>query len=234
MKILESKVEIEKNAIRKRTVIFILSSVLAVSGCSSKKPFLMQPESTEMIEKEMAEQNQNQIEKHENNDNAELEEIRKYIIPQTLLSVAGISAEEWAEDLKNTYPENYYFNKVEININREVVIGSSDIQKERYIELKEEVIGEALENANKKEDIRVEISNDYHKVKFLLGQNSNSAGFQETFVIVSTQIGIYQIFNGCEPEEWGFRLIVEKEDQVILDVNIPEDNWQISSEELGG
>ena len=87
---------------------------------------------------------------------------------------------------------------------------------------------------NKKEDIRVEISNDYHKVKFLLGQNSNSAGFQETFVIVSTQIGIYQIFNGCEPEEWGFRLIVEKEDQVILDVNIPEDNWQISSEELGG
>ncbi len=226
--------EIEKNAIRKRTVIFILSSVLAVSGCSSKKPFLMQPESTEMIEKEMAEQNQNQIEKHENNDNAELEEIRKYIIPQTLLSVAGISAEEWAEDLKNTYPENYYFNKVEININREVVIGSSDIQKERYIELKEEVIGEALENANKKEDIRVEISNDYHKVKFLLGQNSNSAGFQETFVIVSTQIGIYQIFNGCEPEEWGFRLIVEKEDQVILDVNIPEDNWQISSEELGG
>ena len=194
----------------------------------------MQPESTEMIEKEMAEQNQNQIEKHENNDNAELEEIRKYIIPQTLLSVAGISAEEWAEDLKNTYPENYYFNKVEININREVVIGSSDIQKERYIELKEEVIGEALENANKKEDIRVEISNDYHKVKFLLGQNSNSAGFQETFVIVSTQIGIYQIFNGCEPEEWGFRLIVEKEDQVILDVNIPEDNWQISSEELGG
>ena len=162
--------EIEKNAIRKRTVIFILSSVLAVSGCSSKKPFLMQPESTEMIEKEMAEQNQNQIEKHENNDNAELEEIRKYIIPQTLLSVAGISAEEWAEDLKNTYPENYYFNKVEININREVVIGSSDIQKERYIELKEEVIGEALENANKKEDIRVEISNDYHKVKFYSGR----------------------------------------------------------------
>ena len=219
---------------RKRITIFAFSIILMVSGCSSKKPFLMQPESTEMIEKEMTEQNQNQIEKHENNDNAELEEIREYIIPQTLLSVAGISAEEWAEDLKNTYPENYYFNKVEINTNREVVIGSSDIQKERYIELKEEVIGEALENANKKEDIRVEISNDYRKVKFLLGQNSNSAGFQETFVIVSTQIGIYQIFNGCEPEEWGFRLIVEREDQVILDVNIPEDNWQISSEELGG
>ena len=234
MKILESKVELEKNAVRKRTAIFILSSVLVVSGCSSKKPFLMQPESTETIENEVTEENQNQIEKHENNDNAELEEIREYIIPQTLLSVAGISVEEWAEDLKNAYPENYYFNKVEINTNQEVVIGSSDIQKERYIELKEEVIGEALENANKKEDIRVEISNDYRKVKFLLGQNSNSAGFQETFVIVSTQIGIYQIFNGCEPEEWGFHLTIEREDQVILDVNIPEDNWQISSEELGG
>ena len=61
MKILKSKVELEKNAIRKGIAISILlSSVLVVSGCSSKKPFLMQPESTETIEKEVPEENQNQ------------------------------------------------------------------------------------------------------------------------------------------------------------------------------
>ena len=67
----------------------------------------------------------------------------------------------------------------------------------------------------------------------ILGGESNSAGFQGTFVKVISYVAVYQILNGRNPEEWKVHLIVEKDEQIILDADIPDDKWVLTNEDFG-
>ena len=37
----------------------------------------------------------------------------------------------------------------------------------------------------------------------------------------------------CVPDEWGFHLIVEREEEIILDVDVPDDKWVLTNEDFG-
>ena len=70
-------------------------------------------------------------------------------------------------------------------------------------------------------------------MKIFLGENSNSNGFIKTYMMIATQIGIYQIISGCAPEEWGLHIKVLREGKVILDTNEPNASWQLNNEDFG-
>ena len=90
-----------------------------------------------------------------------------------------------------------------------------------------------LLEAYEKEDIQIKSNENYREVKMILGEESDSAGFQGTFVKVISYMAVYQILNGCEPEEWDIHLIVEREEEIILDADIPDDKWVLTNEDFG-
>ena len=240
MKILENKVELKKNAIRKGAAIFILAGVLAVSGCSGVPVPDREGEGTihgQELQPEMDEKDKNNrsgsIENYTNTGSVDESKKNEYIIPQSLLSVAGITAEELVEDFNETYSDDYYIDKAEVNENGEVLLTLTNTQRKRYMEYKEEVIKDEIENARYKEDISVEITDDYKEMKISLGENSNSNGFIKTYMMLATQMGIYQIISGCAPEEWGLHIKVLREGKVILDTNEPNASWQLNNEDFG-
>lgn len=67
----------------------------------------------------------------------------------------------------------------------------------------------------------------------VLGEKAGSAGFQVAYVKLATQVGIYQILNGCDPEDWGFHLTMERDGKIILDVDVPDDRWVLTNEDFG-
>ena len=95
------------------------------------------------------------------------------------------------------------------------------------------IINENIEEAEKKEDIWIEISENYDEAEMVLGEKASSAGFQVAYVKLATQVGIYQILNGCDPEDWGFHLTMEREEEIILDVDVPDDRWILTNEDFG-
>ncbi len=232
--------ELKKNAIRKGAAIFILAGVLAVSGCSGVPVPDREGEGTihgQELQPEMDEKDKNNrsgsIENYTNTDSVDESKKNEYIIPQSLLSVAGITAEELVEDFNETYSDDYYIDKAEVNENGEVLLTLTNTQRKRYMEYKEEVIKDEIENARYKEDISVEITDDYKEMKISLGENSNSNGFIKTYMMLATQMGIYQIISGCAPEEWGLHIKVLREGKVILDTNEPNASWQLNNEDFG-
>lgn len=202
-----------------RKVITVIVLVgLMISGCSVSSP------SDQRKQEEITPQEQT----------IDAEETKEYVIPQNIWAIAGMRPEEQIISYKEENIDNRYFKNIEVNDEQELVLTMTEKQKELYKDKVRLIINENIDEAEKKEDIRIEISENYDKARMILGEKASSAGVQVTFVKLVTQIGIYQILNECEPEAWGIHLVMERKEKTILDVNVPEDNWRISSEELGG
>ncbi len=213
---------------------------LMISGCSVSSP------SEERKQEEITHQEQttqrngkNEVKSEEpeetsSTDLTDTEETKDYVLPQNIWAIAGMSAEEQIMSYKEENIDNKYFENVEVNDEQALVLTMTEKQKELYKDKVKLIINENIVEAEKKEDIRIEISENYDEARMILGEKTSSAGVQVTFVKLVTQIGIYQIIDGCEPEEWGIHLEMERKEKTILDVNVPKDNWRISSEELGG
>ena len=216
----------------RKIIAVILLFALLINGCAVTS-FSEQQKEENSNERKTEYESKEKISKTKETDHLDSEETKQYIIPQSLLSVAGITAEELVEDFNSTYSDDYYIDKAEVNENGEVLLTLTDTQRKRYMEYKEEVIREEIENAKDKEDISVEVTDDYKEMKIFLGENSNSNGFIKTYMMIATQIGIYQIISGCAPEEWGLHIKVLREGKVILDTNEPNTSWQLNNEDFG-
>lgn len=224
----------------KRITAIIVLIILSFSGCSVSSPsdqrkpeeITHQDQTTEGNEKNEAKSEE--PEETSSTDLTDTEETKDYVLPQNIWAIAGMSAEEQIMSYKEENIDNKYFENVEVNDEQALVLTMTEKQKELYKDKVKLIINENIVKAEKKEDIRIEISENYDEARMILGEKTSSAGVQVTFVKLVTQIGIYQIIDGCEPEEWGIHLEMERKEKTILDVNVPKDNWRISSEELGG
>ncbi|WP_159431618.1 hypothetical protein [Clostridium sp. Marseille-P3244] len=238
MKILESKVELKKNVIRKGAAIFILAGVLAISGCSGVPVPNQEGEGTihgQELQPEMDEKDKNNrsgsIENYP--DTSGEGEEQEYILPGTIWAIAGMSAEEQLQSYKEENTDNNYFKNIEVNDEDALVLTMTEKQKELYKDKVKLIINENIEEAEKKEDIWIEISENYDEAGMVLGEKAGSAGFQVAYVKLATQVGIYQILNGCDPEDWGFHLTMERDGKIILDVDVPDDRWVLTNEDFG-
>ena len=238
MKILESKGELKKNVIRKGAAIFILAGVLAISGCSGVPVPNQEGEGTihgQELQPEMDEKDKNNrsgsIENYP--DTSGEGEEQEYILPGTIWAIAGMSAEEQLQSYKEENTDNNYFKNIEVNDEDALVLTMTEKQKELYKDKVKLIINENIEEAEKKEDIWIEISENYDEAGMVLGEKAGSAGFQVAYVKLATQVGIYQILNGCDPEDWGFHLTMERDGKIILDVDVPDDRWVLTNEDFG-
>ena len=221
-------------------IIAIVLVGLMISGCSVSSPSDQRKQEEITHQKQTTQRNgKNEVKSEEpeetsSTDLTDTEETKDYVLPQNIWAIAGMSAEEQIMSYKEENIDNKYFENVEVNDEQALVLTMTEKQKELYKDKVKLIINENIVEAEKKEDIRIEISENYDEARMILGEKTSSAGVQVTFVKLVTQIGIYQIVDGCEPEEWGIHLEMERKEKTILDVNVPKDNWRISSEELGG
>ena len=224
----------------KRITAIIVLIILSFSGCSVSSPSDQRKQEETTHQKQTTQRNgKNEVKSEEpeetsSTDLTDTEETKDYVLPQNIWAIAGMSAEEQIMSYKEENIDNKYFENVEVNDEQALVLTMTEKQKELYKDKVKLIINENIVEAEKKEDIRIEISENYDEARMILGEKTSSAGVQVTFVKLVTQIGIYQIVDGCEPEEWGIHLEMERKEKTILDVNVPKDNWRISSEELGG
>ena len=224
----------------KRITAIIVLIILSFSGCSVSSPSDQRKQEEITHQKQTTQRNgKNEVKSEEpeetsSTDLTDTEETKDYVLPQNIWAIAGMSAEEQIMSYKEENIDNKYFENVEVNDEQALVLTMTEKQKELYKDKVKLIINENIVEAEKKEDIRIEISENYDEARMILGEKTSSAGVQVTFVKLVTQIGIYQIIDGCEPEEWGLHLEMERKEKTILDVNVPKDNWRISSEELGG
>lgn len=224
----------------KRITAIIVLIIFSFSGCAVSSPSDQRKQEEINHQDQTTEENEkNEVKSEEpeetsSTDLTDTEETKDYVLPQNIWAIAGMSAEEQIISYKEENIDNKYFKNVEVNDEQALVLTMTEKQKELYKDKVKLIINENIVEAEKKEDIRIEISENYDEARMILGEKTSSAGVQVTFVKLVTQIGIYQIIDGCEPEEWGIHLEMERKEKTILDVNVPKDNWRISSEELGG
>ncbi len=219
-----------------KIVMIILMFTAIISGCSIfSPPNLKKQEETAIEEQkaEIGEKSGTEYEKISTADIKDIEGMKSYIIPETIWDITGMTAEEQAESFRDDNVGKQNFADIEVR-DEALVLTMTEEQKENYEEEIETRIFEDIEEAIDKEDIRIEISEDYKKVKMVLGENSSIEGFHVTLVEISSEIGVYQILNGCAPEEWGFRLITERDEQVLINSNVPHGTWKLTEDDFEG
>lgn len=229
-----------RSAYRKLEIVILVLSVLAAGGCSNLSGFnkARQEKADErgsgenVSEKDISDNKE--FENDFTTDISDKSEIREYILPETIWKITGMTAEEQAVSFRADNPGNYYFTDIKVTEDNALVLTMTEKQRDMYEEEISSYLHEDLETAEKEEDIHIKLNEDYSEMQMIMGEDSSSIGFQITFIKVASDIAIYQILNGCEPEEWGFHLTIEREEEIILDVNVPDDSWEISSKELSG
>lgn len=207
-----------------------------ISGCSIFSLSNLKKQEETAIEgqkAEIGEKSGTEYEKISTADIEDIEGIKSYIIPETIWNITGMTAEEQAESFRDDNIGKQNFADIEVR-DEALVLTMTEEQKENYEEEIETRIFEDIEEAIDREDIRIEISEDYKKVKMVLGENSSIEGFHVTLVKISSEIGVYQILNGCAPEEWGFRLITERDEQVLINSNVPHGTWKLTEDDFEG
>ena len=222
-----------------KVIIVIVLVSLMISGCSAlslsgqrrQEEITHQAQATEGNGKNEAKPEE--PEEISTTDITDSEETKEYVLPETIWRITGMTAEEQAESFRAENPENYFFTDIKVNEENALVLTMNEKQKNMYAEEVISYLNSNIEVALEKDDIWIKINKDYSKIKMILGGESNSAGFQGTFAKVISYVAVYQILNGRNPEEWKVHLIVEKDEQIILDADIPDDKWVLTNEDFG-
>ncbi len=222
--------------IHTKIVMIILIFTAIISGCSILSPPNLKKQEETAIEEqkaEIGEKSGTEYEKISTADIKDIEGMKSYILPETIWNITGMTAEEQAKSFWAENPGNYYFTDIVVNEDNALVLTMTEKQKNMYMEEVILYLNNNIKGAYEKEDIQIKSNENYREVKMILGEESDSAGFQGTFVKVISYMAVYQILNGCEPEEWDIHLIVEREEEIILDADIPDDKWVLTNEDFG-
>ena len=204
---------------KKMISVFAALCAMLISGCTVTIP-VTDGEKTEELE-ELGE------------TDWEPGEVREYVVPVGVWSIAGLPIEEQVESAWEIDPDHYYFTRETANEDDSISFFITEEQYRRYLNRLKGEIEETVRDIREKEDIEIEISEDYREIKFIMGETANSGGFLLAYVMAGAEVGFYQSLLGCEPEEWGLHIIVIKDGEILLDVNEPDEGWTLTNEDFG-
>ena len=204
---------------KKMISVFAALCAMLISGCTVTIP-VTDGEKTEELE-ELGE------------TDWEPGEVREYVVPAGVWSIAGLPIEEQVESAWEIDPDHYYFTRVIANEDDSVSFFMTEEQYIRYLNKLNGEIEESIDTSEKRDRIEIEVSEDYREIKMLMGEEAGGYEFLMSFVRVATQVGAYQSFLGGEPEEWGLHIIVIKDGEILLDVNEPDESWTLTNEDFG-
>ena len=204
---------------KKMISVFAALCAMLISGCTVTIP-VTDGEKTEELE-ELGE------------TDWEPGEVREYVVPAGVWSIAGLPIEEQVESAWEIDPDHYYFTRVTANEDDSISFFMTEEQYRRYLKKLREDISDTVKKAEERNNIKIEISDDYREIKMTVGEDTGGYGFAFSYVFVGTQVGAYQSFLGGAPEDWSLHIIAIRDGEVLLDVNEPDEGWTLTNEDFG-
>ena len=159
-------------------------------------------------------------------------EVREYVVPVGVWSIAGLPIEEQVESFMEENDGQYY-TRVAANEDDNISFFMTEEQYRRYLKKLREDISDTVKKAEERNNIKIEISDDYREIKMTVGEDTGGYGFAFSYVFVGTQVGAYQSFLGGAPEDWSLHIIAIRDGEVLLDVNEPDEGWTLTNEDFG-
>ena len=159
-------------------------------------------------------------------------EVREYVVPVGVWSIAGLPIEKQVESFMEENDGQYY-TRVTANEDDSISFFMTEEQYRRYLKKLREDISDTVKKAEERNNIKIEISDDYREIKMTVGEDTGGYGFAFSYVFVGTQVGAYQSFLGGAPEDWSLHIIAIRGGKVLLDVNEPDEGWTLTNEDFG-
>lgn len=203
---------------KKMISVFAALCAMLISGCTVTIP-VTDGEKTEELE-ELGE------------TDWEPGEVREYVVPAGVWSIAGLPIEEQVESFMEENDGQYY-TRVAANEDDSISFFMTEEQYRRYLKKLREDISDTVKKAEERNNIKIEISDDYREIKMTVGEDTGGYGFAFSYVFVGTQVGAYQSFLGGAPEDWSLHIIAIRDGEVLLDVNEPDEGWTLTNEDFG-
>ena len=203
---------------KKMISVFAALCAMLISGCTVTIP-VTDGEKTEELE-ELGE------------TDWEPGEVREYVVPVGVWSIAGLPIEEQVESFMEENDGQYY-TRVAANEDDNISFFMTEEQYRRYLKKLREDISDTVKKAEERNNIKIEISDDYREIKMTVGEDTGGYGFAFSYVFVGTQVGAYQSFLGGAPEDWSLHIIAIRDGEVLLDVNEPDEGWTLTNEDFG-
>ena len=203
---------------KKMISVFAALCAMLISGCTVTIP-VTDGEKTEELE-ELGE------------TDWEPGEVREYVVPAGVWSIAGLPLEEQVESFMEENDGQYY-TRVTANEDDSISFFMTEEQYRRYLKKLREDISDTVKKAEERNNIKIEISDDYREIKMTVGEDTGGYGFAFSYVFVGTQVGAYQSFLGGAPEDWSLHIIAIRDGEVLLDVNEPDESWTLTNEDFG-
>ena len=203
---------------KKMISVFAALCAMLISGCTVTIP-VTDGEKTEELE-ELGE------------TDWEPGEVREYVVPAGVWSIAGLPIEEQVESFMEENDGQYY-TRVAANEDDSISFFMTEEQYRRYLKKLREDISDTVKKAEERNNIKIEISDDYREIKMTVGEDTGGYGFAFSYVFVGTQVGAYQSFLGGAPEDWSLHIIAIRDGEVLLDVNEPDEGWTMTNEDFG-
>lgn len=203
---------------KKMISVFAALCAMLISGCTVTIP-VTDGEKTEELE-ELGE------------TDWEPGEVREYVVPAGVWSIAGLPLEEQVESFMEENDGQYY-TRVTANEDDSISFFMTEEQYRRYLKKLREDISDTVKKAEERNNIKIEISDDYREIKMTVGEDTGGYGFAFSYVFVGTQVGAYQSFLGGAPEDWSLHIIAIRDGEVLLDVNEPDEGWTLTNEDFG-
>lgn len=203
---------------KKMISVFAALCAMLISGCTVTIP-VTDGEKTEELE-ELGE------------TDWEPGEVREYVVPAGVWAIAGLPLEEQVESFMEENGGQYY-TRVAANEDDSISFFMTEEQYRRYLKKLREDISDTVKKAEERNNIKIEISDDYREIKMTVGEDTGGYGFAFSYVFVGTQVGAYQSFLGGAPEDWSLHIIAIRDGEVLLDVNEPDEGWTLTNEDFG-
>ena len=115
-------------------------------------------------------------------------EVREYVVPAGVWSIAGLPLEEQVESFMEENDGQYY-TRVTANEDDSISFFMTEEQYIRYLNKLNGEIEEGIDTSEKRDRIEIEVSEDYREIKMLMGEEAGGKELLMTMVRVATERG---------------------------------------------
>ena len=143
-----------------------------------------------------------------------------------IVDTIGYTYEEAIKQLRESNTCKYVYmvgnEYIELKLTKE--------QKEQWIKLAKQNINDATERWKSNALCKLEVNDDYTRLVANISKNCNAADFVESIDVIFYNEQIIQLFSG--KDEWSVNFIVKNINTgyELVNVNYPQEEWEISSE----
>lgn len=143
-----------------------------------------------------------------------------------IVDTIGYTYEEAIKQLRESNTCKYVYmvgnEYIELKLTKE--------QKEQWIKLAKQNINDATERWRSNALCKLEVNDDYTRLIANISKNCNAADFVESIDVIFYNEQIIQLFSG--KDEWSVNFIVKNINTgyELVNVNYPQEEWEISSE----